>query len=300
MSKTFKGIHVPTITPYTPDGDVSEELIRYLIDFYIDAGVCCIVPTADNGEQPFLTVEERKRIWTTTIESAANRVCVAASITGNTTKEVVQLAKLAESLGSDGVMLAPPYYFEASEDELYEHYSTVAESINIPLIIHNEPSVFKSDIRPEFVAKLNKVENISLIKECTEDTQRIHEIIRLCGDNMTVIVAGGGTALESFLLGARAWMTGLVNFAPQASVAMYRLAAQERRFDDARKIYFDTILPIYSCIKTIGKPVPTVKYALSLVLGRSVGLARRPLHPLTESEKGMVKDVLLKTGIIAG
>lgn len=299
MSKTFLGVHAPTITPYAPNGEVSEELIRELTEFHVDAGICCLVPTANNGEQPLLSFEEKGRIWSATIEAAGNRVCVAPSITGNTTKEVIQHAQCAQSLGADGVMMAPPYYFRASADELYDHYRAVAESISIPVIIHNEPGVFKSDITPGLVAKLNKIENICLIKESTDNTQRVHEIVRACGDRMTVIVAGGGTALESMLLGAKAWMTGLVNFLPRESVAMYRLAVEQRRFDDARAIYFEKILPVHSCMKAIGKPVPTVKHALDLVLGRSVGYARQPLHPLTKSEQSMIKTVLVQIGALA-
>lgn len=298
MNKAFFGVHVPTITPYGEDGQVSEELIRVLAEFYINAGVRCLVPTANNGEQPLLDAEEKKRVWRTTIDAAAGRVCVAPSVTGNTTREVMALAKFAESIGADGVMVAPPYYFKASEDELFDHYRAIAGSINIPLMIHNEPGVFKSDVTPTLVAKLNQIDNISMIKESADDTQRVHEIIRLCGDSMTVVIAGGGIALESFLLGARAWMTGLVNFIPETAVAVYRLAAEERNFDAARERYFAKILPVHSCMKAIGKPVPTVKFALSLVLGRAVGEARLPLSPLSPAEQLKVKDVLTGIGVL--
>lgn len=298
MDKTFKGVHIPMITPYLRNGEVSEVLIKKLTDFYVNSGVACLVPTANNGEQPLLTKKEKKIIWTSVVESAANRVSVAPSITGNSTEEVVEFAQLAQSIGADGVMMAPPYYFKASEEELFDHYAKVADSISIPLIIHNEPAIFKSDISPELVARLNEIDNISLIKESTDNTQRIHEIVRLCGDRIIVIVAGGGTALESILLGARAWMTGLNNLIPKASVSMFNLAAEARRFDEARSIYFKNVLPLHSCLKKIGKAVPSIKFGLGLVLGTPVGDARQPLHPLTEKEKEFLKETLIEVGAI--
>jgi len=297
MEKTFFGAHVPTVTPFTPDGRVDDEGIRALTNFYIDAGVCCLVPTANNGEQPHLTADEKKHIWEKTLDAASGKVIVVPSITENTTLEVVELAKYAESIEADGVMLAPPYYFRLNEEELFRHYQTVAEAISIPLMIHNEPAVFKVDIKPSLVAKMNQIKNIRLIKESTDNTQRVHEIIRLCGDNITVVVAGGGTALESMLLGAKAWMTGLINFIPKIAVTMYQLGVTEKKFDEAKKIYFEKVLPIHSCMIEIGKPVPTVKYALELI-GLSVGKTRKPLSPLSESEKTHVRNTLKKIGIL--
>ena len=296
MKKTFFGIHVPTVTPFTPEGKIDNQGIRLLTNFFIDAGVRCLVPTANNGEQPHLTVSEKKQIWEKTLEAASGKIAVVPSITGNSTEEVVEHAKIAESIGADGVMLAPPYYFRLNDNELFEHFSTVAKAIRIPLMIHNEPVIFKVDVMPSLVAKLNRIENIQLIKESTDNTQRIHEIIRLCGDNMTVVVAGGGTALESLLLGAKAWMTGLNNFLPKIAVTMYRFAVLEKKVDAARKVYFEKVLPVHSCMKEIGKPVPTVKYALEL-LGIPVGNTRKPLQPLSDSEKGHLRATLRDIGV---
>ncbi len=167
------------------------------------------------------------------------------------------------------------------------------------MTIHNEPVVFKVDVTAGLVARLNQIENICFIKESTDNTQRVHGIIRLCGDNMTVIVAGGGTALESMLLGAKAWMTGFINFIPKIAVTMCQLAITEKKFDEARKVYFEKVLPIHSCMQEIGKPVPTVKYALEL-LSFSVGNCRKPLHQLSESEKMRVRNTLQDTGVLKG
>ena len=116
---------------------------------------------------------------------------------------------------------------------------------------------------------------------------------------MTVVVAGGGTALESLLLGAKAWMTGLVNFLPKISVTMFQLAVLEKRYEEARKIYFEKVLPVHSCMKEVGKPVPTVKYALE-ILGFPVGNARKPLQPLSDTEKRQVQGVLQQIGVLRG
>jgi 4-hydroxy-tetrahydrodipicolinate synthase len=297
MEKKYCGVHVPTITPFTHDNRVDDEKIKSLTRFFVDSGVRCLVPTANNGEQPHLSSDERKHVWESTIKAGDGKVAVFPSITGNSTQEVAELARYAESIGADGVMVGPPYYFRMNEEELFDHFRSVAESVKIPVMIHNEPFIFKVDVQPELFARLNQIDNICLIKESTDNTQRVHEILRLCGDAVTIVVAGGGTALESMLLGAKAWMTGLNNFMPRVSVQMYNLAVIEHKYDDAKKIYFDKILPVHSCMKEIGKPVPTVKYALEL-LGYPVGNPRKPMHPLSDGDKTKIKQILKKIGIL--
>ena len=296
MEKFF-GVQIPTITPFDSNGQVNEVQIEKLTRFYIDAGCSCLIPTANNGEQPHLTEVEKKQVWQKTVEAVAGKILVAPSISGNTTAQVIERAKYCESIGADGVMVGPPYYFPLNPDDLYEHYRTIGESINIPIIIHNEPDIFKVDLMPDLVAKLNKTKTICLIKESTYDTTRIHGIIRLCGDTMTVIVAGGATALESLVVGAKAWMTGLNNIIPELAVYMYNLAVVESNWTAARKVYFEKILPVQDCLKAIGKPVPVVKYALEL-RGFPVGEARKPLSPLSEKQKKAVRKTLEAIGVL--
>jgi 4-hydroxy-tetrahydrodipicolinate synthase len=291
VAKTFFGVHVPTVTPFDYKGDVDYAKISELTEFYVDNGVCCLVPTANNGEQPHLSEIEKKRVWEETVKVAGGTVAVVPSITGNTTKGVVELAKHAKSIGADGVMVGAPYYFQLDDEELFEHYRAVAEAVDIPVMIHNEPEIFKVDVKPYLVAKLNEIGNIGLIKESTYVTQRVHEIVRLCGDRMTVVVAGSGTALESMLLGAKGWMTGLINFMPGIAAEIYRLAVIEEKYAEAKRLYFRKILPVYTCMKEIGRPVSVVKYAMELV-GVSVGETRKPLKAIQNSEKKRIKKVL--------
>jgi 4-hydroxy-tetrahydrodipicolinate synthase len=298
LTSRFYGIHVPTITVFRPDGDVDADAIKALAGRFVEAGASCLVPTANNGEQPHLSVEEKKLVWQANLEGAAGKAAVVPSITMNTTAEVTELAKVAQSMGAAGVMVAPPFYFRLNEAEAYEYYRDIAEAIDIPVMIHNEPGVFKTDITPGLVEKLSRIDNICLIKESTENTQRVHEIIRLCGDRMTVVVAGGGTALESMLLGAKAWMTGLINIIPEIAVEMYNLAVVEGKFDEAKKVYFEKILPVHSLMKEIGRPVPTVKYAVELITGIPARATRKPMLPLAESDMEKVKKTLKEIGVL--
>lgn len=296
MEKFF-GVQIPTITPFDSNGQVNEEQIGKLTQFYINARCSCLIPTANNGEQPHLTEDEKKQVWKKTLEAANGKILVAPSISGNTTAQVIERAKYCESIGADGVMVGPPYYFPLNPDDLYAHYRSIGESIDIPIIIHNEPDIFKVDLMPDLVAKLNKTKTICLIKESTYDTTRIHSIVRLCGDAMTVIVAGGATALESFVVGAKAWMTGLNNIVPELAVSMYNLAVVENNWTEARKVYFEKILPVQDCLKAIGKSVPVVKYALEL-RDFPVGETRKPLSPLSEEQKQTVRKTLESIGVL--
>ncbi len=294
MTRNIFGIHVPTITPMNDHFEVDEDALRQFNEFLIENGVCCLVPTANNGELPNLSYDERKRIWKITIEVASpKKVAVFPCITANSTKDCIDLARYAQSIGADGIMVAPPFYFRLTNEEMCKHFLEIAGAIDIPIMIHNEPGIFKMDVTPDLIDRLNNDSGgrISLIKESTDKTQRVHEIVRLCGEKVTVVVAGGGTALESLLLGARAWMTGMINFIPATCVKLYDLAVKNGNYAEAKKVYYDKILPVNSMFQEIKKPVQTVKCALE-VLGQPAGPTRRPLYPLSESEKALVKKTM--------
>jgi 4-hydroxy-tetrahydrodipicolinate synthase len=299
MEKTLFGIHAPTVTAMNEAMEVDEARTRAYNNFLIDNGVCCLVPSANNGECPHFSNEERIRVWKITVDVARQRHTMAfPSITANSTRDCIELAKCAESIGADGIMIGPPFYFRVTEEELREHFLAVARAISIPIMIHNEPSVFKLDVTPALMAKLNADSQgkIRLIKESTDNTQRVHEIINLCGDKVTVVVAGGGTALESLLLGAKAWMTGLINFLPAQSRKLFDFAKQGD-YAAAREVYYQSILPAHYLLSEIRKPVATVKYALD-VLGYKVGSTRPPLLPLKAADQEKVKRMLKEIGVL--
>jgi 4-hydroxy-tetrahydrodipicolinate synthase len=295
------GIHVPTITPFTPQGGVDEAGIETLTQFWIERGVRCLVPTANNGEAPHLSPEERRLVWRRTVQAAAGRAAVFPSITTNTTAEAASFARTAEAIGAQGIMLAPPFYFRLADEELVRYYTEVADATGLPVMIHNEPWLFKMDVKAPLVDRLSRAGrgNIRLIKESTDDSQRVSEILTLCGDRMTVVVAGGGTALESLYLGATGWMTGLINFLPAICADVYRLAVTERKLDEARALYCRRVWPAHALMKAVGRPVPTVKYALEL-LGLPAGSTRPPLLPLTPEQQAQVRSLLGQIGLLPG
>jgi 4-hydroxy-tetrahydrodipicolinate synthase len=294
------GVHVPTITPFTSQGEIDEAGIDALTEFWVKNGVRCLVPTANNGEAPHLTADERKLVWRRTVRAAAGRVAVFPSITTNTTAEAVTFARYAEEIGAQGIMLGPPFYFRMSDEELAGHFEAVAAATALPLMIHNEPGIFKVDMKAPLVDRLSRAGrgNICLIKESTDDSQRVSEVLTLCGDRMAVVVAGGGTVLESLYLGARAWMTGLINCLPGICADVYRLAVTERKLDEARTLYYKCIWPAHGMMRAVGRPVPTVKYALEL-LGLPAGLPRPPMLPLSPDQKAQVQNVLREIGALS-
>lgn len=293
------GVHVPAVTPFRPDGAVDEEGIRRLTDFWVEHGVRCLVPTANNGELPHLTIEERQRVWKTMIEAAGGRAAVFPCITSNATAEVAALARFAEELHADGVMVAPPFYFRMSDEELARHYEEIAAATRLPIMIHNEPWLFKLDVRPSLVNRLSRAGrgNICFIKESTDDSQRVSEILSLCGERMTIVVAGAGVALEALFLGAQAWMTGLINFLPGVAAKVVDLAVRQRRLEEARKLYFQKIWPVHAMLKAVGRPNQCIKYALT-VLGLPAGNTRPPLLPLSDAQKEQVLQALSQIGAL--
>lgn len=287
----FRGVFVPMITCMTKNEELNEAGIHQFTNFLIENGVNGLIPTASNGEGPHLSIKEHKKAWDIVIDEANGRVPVLPCNTGNTTRDVVATSKYAEDIGASGLMIAPPYYYYHSEDDLYNHYKTIAESVNIPIMLYNDPWVIKTDMQPSLVAKLaSEIENISYIKESTGDSKRIHQVIRAAGENITVFLGWCNIALEAFVLGAQGWITGLQNFLPSLAVKLFKLSVEQNDFLAARKLYYK-MLPVCSFFGKVRKAEQSVKAALEM-RGIPAGPARRPSYPITDEQKAELRTIL--------
>jgi 4-hydroxy-tetrahydrodipicolinate synthase len=188
------------ITPFDASGRLDEARLRGFVDWQIEQGVQGLIPLGSTGEFLSMTREERARTASIVIEQAAGRVPVLVGTAAEWTDEAVSLSKEAESLGADGVMVVPPYYSSPTEDEIFEHYRRIGEALTIPVMVYNNPYTSNVDLQAPLVARLSEVDNISYIKESSGSVPRTTEILRLCGDRMTVFA--GYHPWETYLVGA--------------------------------------------------------------------------------------------------
>ncbi|MCA3260293.1 MAG: dihydrodipicolinate synthase family protein, partial [Telmatospirillum sp.] len=161
MAKQFRGTYTVLITPFDESGQkVDLKAMADLVDWQIAEGIHGLIPLGSTGEFLSLSDDEAAAVAETTIKAARGRVPVLIGTGAEDTREAVRLAKRAEKLGADGVMVIPPFYSTPTEDELFAHYKSIGEAIGMPIMIYNNPATANVDMRPETVKRLCAIDNV--------------------------------------------------------------------------------------------------------------------------------------------
>ena len=283
--KKWRGTYTVLVTPFTADGlAVDVPGLKRLVDWQIEQGIHGLIPLGSTGEFLSMTMAEQEMVMEVCIKQAAGRVPVLIGTGAEWTDEAVMKARLAESLGADGVMVIPPYYSTPTPDELFEHYRKIGEAVSFPIMIYNNPATANVDLTPEIVVRLARIDNVRYIKESTLEVTRVRDIIELCGDKMTVFA--GILGYESFWLGAQGWVAVCSNFLPRDSARLFELVADHKDQVNALALY-RRMLPL---IKMVGghRYVAASKVALGY-MGLPVGIPRAPRLPLPDADTAELK-----------
>ena len=283
--KKWRGTYTVLVTPFTADGlGVDVPALKRLVDWQIEQGIHGLIPLGSTGEFLSMTMAEQEMVMEVCIKQAAGRVPVLIGTGAEWTDDAVMKARLAASLGADGVMVIPPYYSTPTADELFEHYRRIGEAVSFPIMIYNNPATSNVDLTPEIVARLALIDNVRYIKESTLEVTRVRDIIELCGDKMTVFA--GILGYESFWLGAQGWVAVCSNFLPRDSARLFELVADHRDQVSALALY-RRILPL---VKMVGghRYVAASKVALDY-MGLPVGIPRAPRLPLPAADTAELK-----------
>jgi 4-hydroxy-tetrahydrodipicolinate synthase len=287
MSKNFRGTFTVMITPCTAEGAVDLAALADFTEWQIRQGIHGLIPLGSTGEFLSLSEEERMGVAETVIATAAGRVPVLLGTGAEDTREVVRRSRDAERLGADGVMIIPPFYSTPTDDELYWHYKTVADALSIPIMIYNNPATANVDLKPPLVARLSEIENCRYIKESTLEVTRVRDIMRLCGDRMTVF--GGILGFESFAEGAQGWVAVPSNIAPAPLARLFTLVVDEEKLNEGRALYLHW-LPIIEAV--FGQAYVGGTKSLLNHMGFPAGAPRPPRLPLPPAEDARMKALV--------
>ena len=294
MSETWQGIFAALVSPMTDGEELDERRLAEMVEFLVgDAGIHGVIPLGSTGEYYALSAEERERVVRITLEVAAGRVPVVVGTNAGSTRDAIGFSRQAEQMGADGVMLAAPYYSLPTDDELFEHFRMTAESIGLPVMLYNYPGRTGVDMRPELIERLAQLDGIRYVKESSGEVNRMSEIIRRCGEQITVFCGCDTGALEAFVLGVTGWVGGVVNCLAREHVELYELAVVQGDFPAARRLYY-RMLPVLTLMEQRGKYTQFVKAACALA-GQPVGPPRRPLLPPNDAEMNTLRDVFSPT-----
>ena len=296
MSRVFEGAGIALITPFREDGSVNYEKLKELLEDQIANKTDAIIICGTTGEPSTLTIEEHLDVIEATVKHVNKRIPVIAGSGSNCTQTAVYLSTEAEKRGADGLLVVSPYYNKATQKGLIRHFSTVAASVKIPIILYNIPGRTGVTIQPETISYLvRNVENIVGVKEASGDMSAIAKMFHLCQDIDIAVYSGNDDQIIPIMsLGGVGVISVLSHVAPRQTHEMCR-AMLDGDVKKAAKMQLDA-LDVINNLFTEVNPIP-VKAAMNMQ-GKNVGGLRLPLTYMEEEHQKALEKSMREYGIL--
>ncbi|MFQ5743114.1 MAG: 4-hydroxy-tetrahydrodipicolinate synthase [Acidobacteriota bacterium] len=296
MNERWRGTFTALVTPFRADLSVDEERLGELVERQVEGKVAGLVPCGTTGEAATLTNEEHLRVVELVTERAAGRLPVLAGVGGNNTDNVILLARKTESLGAQGVLAVAPYYNKPTQEGMFQHFTKIADSIGIPLILYNVPGRTSSNILPATVLRLAEHDNIHGIKEASGSLPQVMEILAGRPAGFRLLSGEDNLTLAMLGLGADGVVSVASNEVPLLMSEMVR-AARAGDLQAARAQHF-RLLDLMNANFIETNPIP-VKAALAM-MGLIEEHYRLPLVPMEAQHREQLRGHLQGLGLIEG
>lgn len=290
----FKGLIVALVTPFK-GGKLDLDGLKRNIEFLLKHKTSGLVPCGTTGESPTLTSDEWEAVIATTVKGVNKKAVVIAGTGTNSTEKSVKLTKRAEELGADAALVVSPYYNKPTQEGLYRHFRTVADSVNIPIVVYNIPGRTGVNMLPKTFLRLVKdCKNIVAVKEAAGSLDQVSEIIALCGERLTVLSGDDSLTLPMLAVGAKGVISVVANIVPQ-DVAIMVENFFAKKIDEAIRLHLK-LFPLVKSMFIETNPIP-IKAAMDL-LGMPAGEPRLPLCPPAPENLEVIKKSLKDYGLL--
>ncbi len=290
----FTGAGVAIITPMNANGSINWDEFGRIIDFQIENGTDAIIVCGTTGESATMTDEEHVEAIRYCVERVNKRVPVIAGTGSNDTKYAVALSKHAEELGADALLVVTPYYNKTSQRGLVAHFTAIADSVNVPIILYNVPSRTGTNIALDTYVTLSKHKNIVATKEASGNLSTIAQIIEACGDDLDVYSGNDDQIVPIMALGGKGVISVLSNVLPKETHEMTKLCLDNNVLEAAKMQikYLDLANNLFIDVN----PIP-VKEAMNL-MGFNAGECRLPLLKMEQSKIDKLAASMKNVGLI--
>lgn len=290
----FTGAGVAIVTPMNADGSINFDVLGENIEYQIANGTDAIIICGTTGESSTMTDEEHVECIRYCIEKVNKRVPVIAGTGSNDTKYAIDLSKQAEALGADALLVVTPYYNKTSQRGLIAHFTAIADSVNIPIILYNVPSRTGVNIALDTYVTLSKHKNIVAVKEASGNISAIAKIIEKCGNDLDVYSGNDDQIVPIMALGGKGVISVLSNVAPKETheIAQYCLDNNIAKAAEMQIKYLDLANNLFIDVN----PIP-VKEAMN-IMGMNAGECRLPLVKMEQSKIDTLKASLKNAGFI--
>ena len=291
----FRGTGTALVTPFTHENTLDEKTLRTLVEFQIKNGVEAIIPTGTTGESPTLTKEEHARVIEIVAEQNRGRKKIIAGTGSNSTSQTITLSLHVKEYGVDGLLLVGPYYNKPTQEGFFRHFSEIALSTSLPIILYNIPGRTGSNMTAETTLRLaEEIPNIVGIKEASGNIEQVMEILRNRPKNFAVYAGDDAMALPFIALGGDGVISVIANEAPKLFSQLVHLCL-EGNFSKALRIH-NQLLPLMNYNFVESNPIP-VKSALAMM--RKINdVVRLPLLPLSAKHRPKMEEILRSISLI--
>jgi 4-hydroxy-tetrahydrodipicolinate synthase len=288
------GSIVALITPMLEDGSIDYPHLRKLIDWHISQGTDCIGVVGTTGESPTVTVEEHCEIIRVSVEQSAGRAPIMAGCGANSTAEAIELARFARQVGANCQLQVVPYYNKPTQEGQYLHFRSIAEAVDLPMVLYNVPGRSVADMQHDTVMRLAQIDGIVGIKEATGNLERAQWLIHDAPKGFAIYSGDDGTAVALMLCGGQGNVSVTANIAPQMmhDLCVAAIAGHAR---EAMAIQ-NRLLNLHKNMFTEANPIP-VKWAAAR-MGLCGGTMRLPMTPFSSQLQPALEAAMRECGLI--
>lgn len=283
-----QGIIAAMSTPFFQDESLNEAELRNQVDRLINAGLHGIFALGTNGENYAMDFAEKVRVMEIVIDQAAHRIPIYIGTGCVTTKETVELTKVAARLGADCASVVSPWFAANTQNGLYQHYKAVAECSDLPVLIYNMPARTGVNVHYKTMEKLAQIPNIVGIKDSSGNFDNMQRYLEACGDRISVLSGNDSLILPCLLAGGHGGISGISNVLPERMVRIYT-AWEEGNLEEAWRVQ-RSIRPLRDCMAQ-GNPNSVVKRAAYFV-GQNLGPVRAPFDIQDEALDAAIRKAL--------
>jgi 1-pyrroline-4-hydroxy-2-carboxylate deaminase len=286
----WEGVFPAVTTQFKSNYDLDIDATAKVVDGLIRDGVSGLIVCGTVGENTSLRRSEKIAVMEAAKDVSRGRVPVIAGIAEFTTAFASEVAKEAERVGLDGVMVMPALVYSSKPHETAAHFRGVASATDLPVMVYNNPPIYKNDVTPDILASLADCETIVCFKDSSGDTRRFTDTKNMVGDRFVLFAGLDDVVVESVMLGAAGWVSGMSNAFPQEGETLFRLA-KAGRYEEARALY-EWFMPL---LHLDARPdlVQCIKLC-EAIMGRGSELTRPPRLPLSAQERAGVEAVMDK------
>jgi 4-hydroxy-tetrahydrodipicolinate synthase len=291
----LRGVIVAIITPFTEDGKLDKESLKRITNYLLDKGIHGIMTTGGNGEGPHLLREEKKAVTQVVVETVKGQIPVIAGTAACSTMETILLTKDAAEVGANAAIVTPPFYFTLPDNCLYEHYKRLAASVDIPIVIYNNPLYTGNNLQPELIAKVANIDGIIGLKQSNADLGQLVEVIRLVGNKISVLTGIDSQFYPSLCAGGKGIFSTAACVVPQQMVNLFNtFMKSNHKAASAMQMKLQSLNRFFEYDPGYVSPC---KEAL-IMLGLPAGPARQPLPHLSEQHRTQIRQVLSNLGLL--